>query len=210
MALHWHFPGTSLALIKVSTILACCLLQCLFCPNPQPQITGYKIKTRLKGTRQAMEESASERTASSSVRSAEKNRVSTCEFADRVARTSIAEYEKRRGKIDFNGFQTVLAAIRECSSDTYIHTYIRKTLYKESERTETVHISMVKDLSCQFRGCCKQKTPKKTIYMRMRTPTNRYHAYAYTYVHACSVGGEGSVYVMALLLIEICICTYSL
>ncbi len=47
------------------------------------------------------------------VRSAEKSRVSTCVFADRVARTSLNEFERRRGTIDFSGHQTVLAAIRE-------------------------------------------------------------------------------------------------
>ena len=45
------------------------------------------------------------------VRSAEKQRISTCPFADRVARLSIAEYKRRRGASTFDGMQTVLAAI---------------------------------------------------------------------------------------------------
>ena len=42
------------------------------------------------------------------VRNAEKDRVSTCSFADRIARASIAEYELRRGDVEYD--QTVLAA----------------------------------------------------------------------------------------------------
>ncbi len=45
------------------------------------------------------------------VRSAEKQRISTCPFADRVARLSISEYKRRRGVSTFDGMQTVLAAI---------------------------------------------------------------------------------------------------
>ena len=45
------------------------------------------------------------------LRSAEKQRTSTCSFADRLALLSIAEYKRRRGSSTFDGIQTVLASI---------------------------------------------------------------------------------------------------
>lgn len=45
------------------------------------------------------------------IRSAEKQRTSTCPFADRIANLSITEYKRRRGISTFDGVQTVLAAI---------------------------------------------------------------------------------------------------
>lgn len=44
------------------------------------------------------------------IRYAEKDRISTCRFADRVALAAIAFYKNKRGEVEYNGEQTVMAA----------------------------------------------------------------------------------------------------